>query len=522
MSTLMRSQILISVIVFSIFTTSLLGRGDRLTVLPFRISGKPPSTHFNEAELPSHAMYAAIFLVKSVRDYQVQPNTQIKVGLDDAAAKVQLNSICSDPFISHALGGQLLFIGPNQVTVSIFTASCVRRIILYQDQTTGNVNDLQSLMRKTIIRTTPFLAENRAYAKLQNIETIKDNHIQVVIDLSGSMELTLPFIRRALDQFEPSLNRRITITTIQPQATITHTEAFTDLSRYRKAVNSLHGSGITTETDIIEGLRRAKDTDSRQLLFLSDANFSEKGILELQQLFREFRRNGIQVAFFPCYDSDPSFLEKSSRFERIANVYVAMFGRRASFTNGDAWFFVRKGAAFYICPESFGSKIAAGKDSVESCRVFPAHRYSKSDLDLNKIAQAYANRNNLKINDISPVYSNLDFRIADFITNQSGSRAPYRVLVTNEKQAFWIGLQNSSDYNRLVQNQNNKLYIGLHLKRTAIGIENIPSQVYLTSAGDTPQLFVLNYQQLLSTTNNQLNPRDVWFFLVEVKDFRND
>ncbi|MBW7857204.1 MAG: hypothetical protein H3C43_02635 [Leptonema sp. (in: Bacteria)] len=522
----MRKMIILSITVFLIFGSSLFGRGDRMTVLPFRISGKPPAAHFNEAELSNHAMYAAVFLTKSVRDYQIQPNTLIKTGLDDTAAEAHLNSICSDLSISHALGGQLLFIGPSEVTVNIFTASCVRKTILYRDQSTGSVNDLQSLMRKTIIRTTPFLAENLVYSKLQNTETIKDNHIQVVIDLSGSMELTLPFIRRALDQFEPSVNRRITLTTIRPQTAITHSEPFADLSRYRSAVAALHGSGITTEADIIEGLKRTNDSikaNTRQLLFFSDANFSEKGVLDLQQQFREFRRDGIQVAFFPCYDSDPSFLEKSGRFDRVAKVYATMYGRRASFTNGEAWFFVRKGAAFYVCSESFGSDMSSGKNSTDSCRLFPAHRYSKSDLDLNKIAQAYASRNNLKVNEISPVYSDLEFRIADFITNQSGSRAVYRVLVANDKQAFWIGLQNKSDYNLLAQNQNQKIYVGLHLKRTPIGIENLPNQIYLTKPADTPQLFVLDYQRLLTATSAlQLNPRDVWFFLVEVKDFRHD
>lgn len=183
-------------------------RADRLLVLPFRVSGKAPAAYFDESELPAQSMQAALFLSRLLREYRAIPYRESGAdrlqGLDEQAAENRLGTFCSDPNVSHVLGGQLLFTGPSDLTVEIFTASCVRRSILYKDRSSGNINEIQSLMRKSIFRATPFLPESRSYARLQNFEEMRDSHLHVVVDLSGSMELTLPFARRALEALEPS------------------------------------------------------------------------------------------------------------------------------------------------------------------------------------------------------------------------------------------------------------------------------------------------------------------------------
>lgn len=508
-----------------ICTAPLQARSDRLLVLPFHVSGKAPAGYFQEADLPRHGMQAALFLSRLLRDYRSIPYTEGKQGFDEQAAENRLGRFCSDPNVSHVLGGHLLFTGPSDLTVEIFTASCVRRSILYRDRSSGSINEIQSLMRKSIYRTTPFLPESRSYARLQNFDQMKDNHLHVVVDLSGSMELTLPFIRSALETLVPSPQQSITITTIASPNRIDHTEAFTEPVAYRKAVRSLHGSGTTSEAQLLDGLRRAEShlkpgTDA--LLFLTDASFSEKGMLQLHRVFRRYHRSGIRVGFFPGYGSDPSFLNRTERFDRIAHIADPVFARKGSFVSGESHFFVRKGAYYFLCPTRAGEEIASGRLDTKQCQPFPAHRYAKGELDLDRIVPSYAKKNNRKVNAISPVYSDLAFRIADFISDRSGSRAPYRILLRNGNQAFWIGLTHKRDYLTLSQKKGQKLYVGLHLKRSASGIENIPVRIYLLPDAEVPRLFILEYERLLRLRQTAWNSRDAWFFHVEVRDYRHE
>lgn len=504
-------------------------RADRLLVLPFRVSGKAPAAYFDESELPAQSMQAALFLSRLLREYRAIPYRESGAdrlqGLDEQAAENRLGTFCSDPNVSHVLGGQLLFTGPSDLTVEVFTASCVRRSILYRDRSSGNINEIQSLMRTSIFRATPFLPESRSYARLQNFEEMRDSHLHIVVDLSGSMELTLPFARRALEALEPSPGKTVTFTVIGSSARIEHTEAFADQTAYLKTVRSLHGSGATTEASLLDGLRRAADhikPGTTRMLFLSDATFSEKGLLQLQEIFRSYKRAGIDVALFPGYGSDPAFLDRTGRFDRIARVYTPVFARRGGFVSGESRFFVRRGSAFFLCPGNAGDDIASGRLDTSRCQSFPAHRYSKTELDLDRIVQAYADRNNLKISEISPVYSDLEFRIADFLTDRTGARAPYRVLVQSGSRAFWIGLNSKEDYQALSRKKGEKLYVGLHLKATPGGVENIPARIYMLPDAEVPRLFLLEYERLLKLNRSYWNVRDAWFFHVEVRDYRHE
>jgi hypothetical protein len=512
-----------------LFPSVLIARADRLLVLPFRVSGRAPAAYFDESELPARSMQAALFLTQLLREYRAIPCREslsdCRQGLDERALENRLGAFCSDPSVSHVLGGHLLFTGSSELTVEIFTASCVRRSILYTDRSSGNINEIQTLMRKSIFRSTPFLPENRSFARLQNFDGMQDQHLHVIADLSGSMELTLPFVRRALENLEISPQSTVTFTTISNADHIDHTEAFTDPAPYLKTVRSLHGSGTTTEASLLDGLRRAADhmkPGTARMLVFTDASFSERGLLQLQEIFRRYRGSGIDIAFFPGYASDPAFLDRTSRFDRIARIYTPVFARRGSFVTGESYFFVRRGSAFFLCPGDAGEDIASGRLNTSRCQNFPAHRYSREELDLDRIVQAYAQRNNLKVNDISPVYSDLEFRIADFLTDRTGSRAPYRVLVQNGNRAFWIGLTQRDDYQALSRKKGEKLYIGLHLRATPGGIENIPAKIYMLPDAEVPGLFILDYEKLLRLNRSYWNVRDAWFFHVEVRDYRHE
>ena len=502
-------------------------RPDRLLVLPFQVSGKPPLHRFAESELPEQTMIAALFLSRLIRDYDATSfkprgqTTETLQGINQNSAENQLPSLCSDPRISHVLGGTLQFTGSQELTASVFTASCISRAILYRHTASGSVNDLQTLLRQSIFRTTPFLAENRAYTRLQNFEGSKNTNIHIVIDLSGSMELTLPFIKRALLSIEPAQGRNISITTIRPSGQAEHIESFSDQAFYRTTVQNLHASGAANEAAIINGLR-SLPAGSGKILFFTDTSFSDKAMIQLSEIFSNFKRTGIQLSLFAGYASDPGFLERATRFGKVANLTSPVFGRRGGFVTGESHFFVRKDSSFFLCQGSAGDDIASGRLQTKSCEPFPAHRYTKAELSLDQIVQSYGERNRLKVSDIGPVYSDLEFRIADVVTDKLGSRAPYRILVENQGRAFWIGLNSAADYRMLAAKKGQSPYIGLHLKQTAAGIENIPAKVYVLSDAETPFLFLLEYEHLLKINPKYLNPLDVWFFHAQIRDDRHD
>lgn len=506
-------------------------RGDRLYVLPFRISGKPPAGFFEEAELASQAQQAAVFLSRLVRDYNALPyrtsgeDADRAQGLDEEATRQRMKTLCAGQDATHLLGGRLLFTGKTEITVDVFTASCAKRSILYRDHNSGHLNELQSLMRKGIIRVTPFLPDAPDYARLQRMDDVRDRHTHIIVDASGSMELTLPFVRSGLEQLQAGPDRKITMTLVQSGGRIEQLGPFSDRESFLKAIRNLHGQGEIRDRDLIDAMHRSRDVmvpGTDRLLLFTDQSLSEKSLLDFQKELAEIRRGGVRVAYFPAYASDPGFLDRTGRFERMAAVFEPVFARRAGYVTGESYFFVRKGAAYHLCPGSVGEEIASGRLDLKQCSPFPAFRYTKQELELDHLPEAYAKRNALTVSGISPVHSDLEFRIQDFLTEKTGTRSPYRVLVQSGRSAFWIGMSRKSDFDALISKKGQKTYVGLHLKQSAGGLENLPGRIHILV--DAPRLFLLEYDRVagMFSEKNRLNVRDVWFFLVEVRDSRHD
>lgn len=512
-------------------TPPLQARGDRLYVLPFRISGKPPASFFDEAELPTQAQQAAVFLARLVREYNTLAyrspgeGADRAQGLDEEATRQRIPSLCAGQDATHLMGGRLLFTGKTDVTVEVFTASCAKRSILYRDHNSGHLNEIQALLRKGILRVTPFLPDSPDYARLQRLDDVRDRHTHIIVDASGSMELTLPFVRKGLEQLTPGPERKITITLVQSGGRLEQLGPFAERDLYLKTVRNLHGQGEIREKDLIDAMHRSRDVmvpGTDRLLLFTDQTLSEKALLDFQKELSDIRRGGLRVAYFPAYASDPGFLDRTGRFERLATVFEPVFARRAGYVTGESYFFVRRGAAYHLCPGSVGEEIASGRLDLKQCSPFPAFRYTKAELELDHLPEAYAKRNALTVSGISPVYSDLEFRIEDFLTEKTGARSPYRVLVQSGRSAFWIGMSRKSDFEALVSKKGQKTYVGLHLKQTPGGLENLPGRIHITA--DAPRLFLLEYDRVagMFSEKNRLNVRDVWFFLVEVRDSRHD
>ena len=98
------------------------------------------------------------------------------------------------------------------------------------------------------------------------------------------------------------------------------------------------------------------------------------------------------------------------------------------------------------------------------------------------------------------------------------------MLVKQGESGFWIRLTDEKLFEEMKKSRGKSLYVGLrfrHDPNVAEKLVNLPEDVFLRTPAETPRLFINQHSHLLSLPSAMVRPEDIWFLLVEFKDFQD-
>ncbi len=485
-------------------------------VFPYRIDQQmQPSTEHTTTKLSRLFQTATLFLLKILFEYTFLDHTDIQEKFSDIkelseqTARIQINKICGKNYFSYFLTGEVYYFTENYIQIKNSVFSCITNQKLYETESRGATFQIQGMIRNNLKKIIPFLPENQIYKKW-NSKFEPNKEIFILIDQSGSMESLFPLLKKTLQ------TDVIHIYGIQPEKGI---------QKY-KTIDEIHGSGILNIKDLIQSLEEIKKElipyqSELWIFFDSFQTMESREINELNIALKSFSYLGIPVYIYQTYNMD---IEEWTRIENLKQkgmifTIPVKYGRSCGFSNGENFFFIRKGREYFLCPDENKYEFIKGTSELSECIKMSLFMYTNKETNLEVICKSYSLKNKTKNIYTSNVISDLDFVIQKIVHRQDYNKTYYKFLIKDSKSAFWISVSDRKIVNELLEYKNKKeeFYIGLSFYKDFESIKAIPDKIVFPKPDNIPELFLTSYNQI---KNIRPNSEDLWFFFVKILDMR--
>ena len=503
----------------------------KLAILPFRITGQP-SSRLPQDKLPAWIGGATHFLFGATRNFPLQPLQDTQEALQTVGWQTDhvLNSknagiICREADVSHLLTGDIHFRTAGQMTLRMVSYSCSSGSVLKKSSETGSFSTIQTLLRNGLKATAPFATG--AEAKTVPREAID---LALLIDTSGSMISDLPVIVSSLTALKEALPVGSRMGAVLPgeNRVLPFT---TDLEKILQALREVRPRGEVDIRQIVSNLFTVEKYGEwrgvRRLLVFTDAFTGGKRQTELETRLRRLKKMGVEPRIFSLSGQTQGDRLEWSRIARTLDLPdpATLYGRRVGFLEGHSIFLVMSGPRFYRADHDLTAAILRNDVDIASLIPLTTVRYPKHTLNLTDLPKEYARFHKLRVGGLGKIASGLETKIEHAVLEGTGSgRAPYRVLVKQGESGFWIRLTDEKLFEEMKKSRGKSLYVGLrfrHDPNVAEKLVNLPEDVFLRTPAETPRLFINQHSHLLSLPSAMVRPEDIWFLLVEFKDFQD-
>ncbi|MBE7436971.1 MAG: VWA domain-containing protein [Spirochaetales bacterium] len=509
-------------------------------MLPFRISGEVDPLLFTRSELPALLQQATHFLVRTGLQYPVldlqasnSAAERQKYGPSSPFTPEKASALCIDTGSNYLLAGSANWTKQDQVVINIISFQCRGGQVLARGRHSGSLSRLQSLLRDALFDSTPF-ARRRTVVE----QAIKKKAVDlaVVLDTSGSMAPVLPHIHsllRNLSRSMPVGSRMAAFVLENRQGEKVDSLSYTaNVMRMTELLESRQPAAEISEKTLEAALSRALTlraeprggSDSvRKLLVFSDVPLGQNQAPGLEDRLRQLRHSGMQIALYQLASQGPTERQEWARLSRslaLENPEI-LWGRRSGFLQGYSVFFIHRGNRFFRANTDLKSALEQDQVDMESLIPLEMATYTREELNLLALPEAYARRNNLKLTGNGPLVTNLEKKAHMFVMRGTADmRAPYKVLLQQEGNAFWVQIADPRLYRQMSEKTGEKVFVGVHLTRNAAGeLVNLPDSVYLYREQDVPRLFVNNWSHIMKVSGDYIQPADIWFFQATIKEF---
>ncbi|MFN3603898.1 MAG: hypothetical protein ACK4UJ_04215 [Leptonema sp. (in: bacteria)] len=506
---------LVSVLIF--FVVTILHSQDaknQIAVFPYRVElHNAKGIQKSETELPILFQQASIFLLKLLFESEFLDETNVnsiyplwKQGLSEIEARVQISKICQGNHFSYFVTGEVSLI-EDRIILDNHVFSCKTFQKLYSSNKKEKIDALQNILRENLRKIFPFLKENSFYKKWISRFSAK-KEVYVLLDVSGSMEMMSPILKRILD---PNTMHIYGITRNGINKILD--------------VNDIQNSGENTTKDLILALEEIKKEilpfQSELWIFYDSFLESSKEMKNLGIQIKEFHNFGVGVKIFQTYKMMSTIWSQLETFAFYQNYSAipVIYGRTCGFSDGSSYFFLRKGGNFFLCKEDKEIEYLKEIYPVEECIKLPVYNYTSEDLDLDQLCSAYEKKNKTKLLYVSSVKTNLDKQVNKNQKYDITGEVVYKFLLKNEDTSFWIYTTDQKLLNQLLEykNQGENFYIGLSFDKKN-QFQSTLNKILFLKQKEIPKLFLVNYKELEKRT--KIYSDDIWFFWVRILDMR--
>jgi len=511
-----------------------------LAVLPFRIAGEVETMPFTRSELPALLQQATHFLVRTGLEYPAldlmttgSAVERQKYGPASPFTPEKASALCIDTGSNYLLAGSANWTGKDQVVVNIISFQCRAGQVLARGRQSGSISELQSLLRQALADSTPFARKRTVVEQIIKKQAVD---LAVVLDTSGSMATVLPPVHsllRNLSRALPVGSRMAAFVLENRQGEKIESHSYTsNLSRLTELLEARQPAGEISERTLQTALSQVLSLQAeasragqhtRKLLIFSDVPMGLNQSAGLEDRLRQLRHAGVQIGLFQLASQGAAERQEWARLARSLGLESPeiIWGRRSGFLQGHSVFFIQNGNRFFRANMDITAAIEQDQLRLDSLIPLESATYSREELSILALPEAYARRQKLSLTGNGPLVTNLEKRAHSFVMRGTAdTRAPYRVLLQQEGNAFWVQISEPRLYRQLTEKTGEKVFVGLHLTRNAAAeLVNLPGSVYLYQEKDVPRLFINNWSHLLRGAAPYIRPADVWFFQATIKEF---
>ncbi len=514
-----------------IFPGTVYATSQSVAILPFLVSGTQPQNLPDKDKLPGLLQEASLYIFQNVRRYPVISDDITNLALYRAGFKESMllsnlvaSKICIETRASFLITGEAHFSTGGTVHFSVSSYSCKAGRNIENARSSGNINKLQSILRKAIIQSTSFAPPVDYQVSRKSQGSVPD--IAFVIDASGSVAGELKNLRKIISNQIRRLPLNSRVGGIVLQSGKIHTSPMGNGDKFISYLNHINAQGKISSIDLTNALHeleqyRGWHSNSR-IAIIYDGTIDRDSTRYIEQRLRKLRNKGIQVSFFPLSSVSQNTLSELKRFQRTTGIWLPdiHYGKRAGFLEGFSLFFVRSGNNFYIANRDLTRVIPSGSLNLNELEPIDMVQFDNNYLTLDSLPEKYARNKNLHLTAVGPIVTDFEYNLNQAL-DVSDSPANYKALVKNGSVSFWIDIENKTDALTLSRAINQTMYIGLRFNGSRSStqmIKNIPDTVRPVSQKDVPRLFINTMNHLTNVNASLIDSNDIWFLLVTVKD----
>lgn len=539
------------VLIFCASVFPLKASSSGILVLPFLIQGNPEKAGLSDvAQLPEHMQQAAHFLLPTLRSYPLQNLESTRSSLETAGwssgetlDQRLADRICIAARVDYLVAGSAQFIEASQTFVKSSVYSCREHKIAASAREAGSVTQLQSLLRKALLASTPFLpaAQNAVDASPGQHADQRPLDLAIILDYSGSMIADIPSILRSLTAIHGALpsGSRLGVVAMNGSSVGGNIEILPFTTEWTATLETLYrkkaggSNNVAALESALSIVNQYRDWQARRMLMIfTTVGSGERRMTGVESQLRRLQSSGIQLRLFPVLNQDHNQRAEWQRLIRVLSLPSAelVYGREILFADGQSSFMVLKSNRFY---HTTGSQDISGliqRDRLDMnvLRGIETIHYQREDLNLNRLPQAYARVTGRRLTSMGPVVSNLEVRMAALVGGTADLTDGNRltpVLVKNRGHAFRIYVRDAAMVERLRSMRNQNIYLGLRFRSDATssaGIVNLPGPVYIRNYANVPQLFIQSHERLVRLPTGAIDNQDIWFLFVTILEIEDD
>ena len=526
------------VLLWSFSAVPLSAATDEIAVVPFKVTGFPDRSRFSEPELPVLLQEATHFLLGSRYQQHLQSLEEtgsvlasIRFRADQALDSSRASALCSALQTGTLLLGSAHFSPDSSLRLQMVNYSCTTRSVLRRDETYGSVDQMQKDLRHLIVSVLPSLRPLKSGRGSARIDQTSPVDIALLLDGSGSMNGNRAMILEGLKRLKSRIppGSRIGGYLLKGDG---ENRVLPMSSRWNETLDLISRTPFLGEVDgerlseVTGEIGLARNWNGKKyLLILSDASLEKASLARMENRLRWLKRKGFQTRFFQLPSMNLDAVENLKKLETITGQKDSeiVSGIRLGYLDGSSNWLIQKGNHFYLADEGVQTSVEKNR-LPESGSPLATLRMERSQLRLETLPEVMSRMGPRKVIRQGPLVSGLPETMAALVS--TGSVDPQdtgRVLVYQDGVSFWISVADRKLLKRLEGKKGQHVFIGLHWNNRsdlAERIENLPEEVLLVEAAGVPRLFVNTREHLLRVSPRWLDPEDLWFFNVEVRDVK--
>lgn len=507
-----------------------LGRG--IAILPFRVSGES-RTFPDMSEMPGLLQEATHFLIQeSLNEESISPTRVrqqiLREGWDPATMRIdeaRARTLCRLLDTDLLLLGSVHFHG-ERIQVKQSNFSCRSFRIQSSGEDSDHINRLQLSLKRTILKALPTVPKKNSF---RNLDRSKGD-MAFLIDFSGSMTADRESILNGINELANRISGKRRMGGIvltggkgrEVYRVVEHPEI------HIKSLRKLRTTGEVDSRDLLGGLSDIGSFPSwknkSDLILLTDAQIEPSMELPIENRLRKIQDSGMRIHVFHTYSQNQQTRNFWTRMGRILGIDpTVLYGRKMGFLNGESQAILQSGNEFYTAPiESLN--LITKNNQPGSATILKTIQFDRNRLNLNVLPGELADLRKVKLVQLGPVVSGLQFRLENLEAGNQRRTGTRKVLVKQDGVSFWLDFDDRVNLDPLRNKIGKKVYLGLQFAPDRSGAEpihNLPGQLVVKSQGEVPELFVNTRKYLMQVQPGSISPDEIWFLLVEIKDIED-